>query len=74
MEYDLAVIPRTQNVIANSIVVSASTCKIPHPNKPHTIEIKHHPPIPDNMRYWQVFRNDKQIEIFLLSKDEFEET
>ena len=51
VEYDLAVIPRTQNVIADNLVVSARTCKITHPNKPHTIEIKHRPTVPGNMRY-----------------------
>ena len=29
--------------------------------------------MPDNMRYWQFFGSDKQIEIFLQSKDEFED-
>ena len=51
VEYDLAVIPRTQNVIVDSLDVSARNFKITHPNKPHTIEIENCPVVPDNMRY-----------------------
>jgi hypothetical protein len=28
--------------------------------------------VPDNIRYWQVFGNDEQIEDFLQSKNDFE--
>lgn len=73
-EYDLAVIPRNQNVLVNGLAFLASTCNLPHPNKPHIIEVKHRPSVPDYMRFWQVFGSDKKIESFLQSKDEFEES
>lgn len=57
--------------MANGLDFSSNTYKLPHPNKQYTVEVKHRPVVPDNMRYWQVFGNDKQIEIFLKSKDEF---
>lgn len=36
------------------------------------VEVKHRPVVPHNVRYWQVFSNDKQIENFLHMKYEFE--
>jgi hypothetical protein len=43
-----------------------------HPSHQYTVEVKNRPVVPDNIRYWQVFGNDEQIEIFLQSKNEFE--
>jgi hypothetical protein len=34
--------------------------------------VKCRPTVPDNIRYWQVFGNDEQIDDFLQSKNEFE--
>jgi hypothetical protein len=36
------------------------------------VEVKCKPTIPDNIRYWQVFGNDDQIEDFLQCKNHFE--
>ena len=36
------------------------------------MEVKCKPTIPDNIRYWQVFGNDDQIEYFLQCKNDFE--
>lgn len=71
-EYDLFVIPRNQNILANGLSFLASTCEIPHPNKQYTVEVKHCPLISINMRHWEVFGSDKQIEKILQSK-EYEE-
>ena len=73
-EHDLEVIPRNQNALANGLAFSTSTCQLPHSNKQYTIEVKHRPFMPDNMRYWQVFFRDRKIESFLQSKDEFEDS
>lgn len=72
-EHDLAIIPRLQNAMANGLAFLASTYKLPHPNKQYTVEVKHHLTVPDNMRYWKVFGNEKQIERYLQSKYEFED-
>jgi hypothetical protein len=32
---------------------------------------KHRPKVRDNIKYWQVFEGDKQVEIFLLMSGEF---
>jgi ribonuclease HI len=72
-EVDLQVMPRGQNILADGLSTSAATCKIPfHPTRPYTVEVKCRPTIPDNIRYWQVFANDDQIEDFLQCKNDFE--
>lgn len=59
--------------MANGLAFSASTCKMPHPNKQYTVEVKHCPTLPENMRHWQVYGSDKEIESLFQSKDEYEE-
>jgi hypothetical protein len=72
-EYSLSVIPRGQNQIVDALATSASVFKIPiFPNRGYEIEVKHRPTVPDNIKYWQVFEDDKQIESFLKMDDEFE--
>ena len=72
-EYTLSLIPRTQNVIADSLATVASMVKIPiHPNHNYSIHVKHHPAVPDNMIFWQVFGDDKQIDSFLQLEGEFQ--
>ena len=34
--------------------------------------MKYRPTVPDNEKYWQVFEGDKQIEDFLIGRNEFE--
>ena len=73
IEYDLQVNPRGQNILVDGLATSATTCKIPfHPNRQYTFEVKCRPVVLDNIRYWQVFSNDEQIDDFLQSKNEFE--
>ena len=72
-EYQIFIIPRSQNVIADTFAVAASTIRIPlHPNTKYTIEVKHKPSIPDNVKYWQVFEDDDHIESFLTPSDGYE--
>jgi hypothetical protein len=55
------------------LATSAATCKIPfRSTRPYTIEVKCRPTVPDNIRYWQVFGNDDQIEDFFQCKNDFE--
>jgi ribonuclease HI len=63
---DLQVMPRGQNILVNKLATSAATCKIPFcSTRPYTVEVKCRPTVPNNIRYWQVFGNDDQIEDFL---------
>ena len=60
------------NLHAHSLATFASTCKLPFKtNHTFTAEIKHRPVVPDNVRNWQVFENDTQINNFLTLKEEF---
>jgi ribonuclease HI len=73
IEIDLQVMPRGQNILADGLATSAATCKIPfYPTHQYTIEVKSRLTIPDNIKYWQVFGNDDQIEDFLQCKNDFE--
>lgn len=50
----------------------ASTCKLPFkPNHQFTTKIRHRPTIPDNLKNWQVFYSDEQINNFLTLDEEF---
>jgi hypothetical protein len=60
-EYDVSLIPRGQNMIADALATSANIFKIPiHPNKKYEVEVRHRPTVPDNVKYWQVFEDDQQ--------------
>jgi hypothetical protein len=72
-EVDLQVMPRGQNILADRLAMSAASCKIPFcQTRPYTVEVKCRPTVPDNIRYWQVFGNDDQIEDFLQCNNDFE--
>jgi hypothetical protein len=65
--------PRGQNILADGLATSTTTCKIPFcPTCKYTVEVKCRPTIPNNIRYWQVFGNDDQIEDFIQCKNDFE--
>jgi len=55
-DYTLIAVPRTQNIIADSIAIATRNLKIPmNSNNKFEIHVKHWLAIPDNLRYWQVF-------------------
>jgi ribonuclease HI len=59
-EYNLSVIPRGKNPIVDALATSATVFKIPiFPNRKYEIEVKHRSTVPDNIKYWQVFEDDK---------------
>jgi ribonuclease HI len=73
VEVDLQVMPRGQNILADGLATSAASCKIPfRQTHPYTVEVRCRPTVPDNIKYWQVFGNDDQIEYFLQCKNDFE--
>jgi ribonuclease HI len=52
-EIDLQVMPRGQNILADGLATSATTCKIPfRPTCKYTVEVKCKPTIPNNIIYW----------------------
>ena len=75
LETKLVVIPRKHNMQAHSLAMFASTCKCPfQPNHQYTAEVRHRSSIPDNLKNWQVFENDHQINNFLTLNNEFVNT
>jgi ribonuclease HI len=59
-EYNLSVIPRGQNQIMDFLDTSTSVFKIPiFPNIKYDIKVKCRPMVLDNIKYWQVFEDDK---------------
>ena len=69
LESQLTKISRNHNLHAHSLATFANTCKLPfEPNHHFTVEIKHRPIVPDNVKNWQVFDNDTQINNFLTLK------
>jgi len=71
-ESKLAKISRNHNIHAHSLATFASTCKLPfEPNHHFTTEIKHRPDVPNNVKDWQVFESDEQINNFLTLEHEF---
>ena len=47
-------------------------CQKPYERKKYIVQVKYRPTVPDNVKYWQVFEGDKQIEDFLQSRNGFE--
>jgi hypothetical protein len=61
-EYDISFIPREDNFVVDSSVVSASNFRIPIPPKfKYDVEVKYNPSIPDNVKYWKVFEDDLEL-------------
>ena len=59
-EYNLSVIPRGDNLIVDALATSTSIFKIPNfPKKKYEIEVKQRPTVPGNIKYWQIFEEDK---------------
>ena len=53
-------------MIDDSLATLASVFKISiYPNKKYEIEFNHRPTVRDNVKYWQVFKDDKQLNNFL---------
>lgn len=72
LETKLAVIPRKHNMQDHSLTMFSSTCKLPfQPNHQYTAKVRHRPAIPYNLKNWQVFTNDQQINNFLTLEEEF---
>lgn len=68
-ETQLAKVLRKHNLHAHSLATFSSTCKLLfEPNHQFTTEVRHRPTIPDNVKNWQVFENDSQINNFFNSR------
>ena len=71
-QYTLTVVPRSQNIIVDSLATVARNLKIPmNSSNKFEIHVKHRPIFPDNLRYWQVFWDDNEINAFLQNEGKF---
>ena len=74
-EHTIQVIPRYENLVADSLAVAAGKFETPIAGKKeYQVEIVNRPSIPDNSKYWQVFEDDMQIRRFLELSEEFVNT
>jgi hypothetical protein len=72
LSFNISSIPREENSMVDSLVVSSSNCRVPLPPKlRYEVELKHRPSIPDNVKHWKVFEDDIEIKRFLKTVDEF---
>ena len=60
------------NELADSLAIAASNFKVPLDVKTtYDVQIKHRPSIPDNIKHWQVFEDNREIKKFLECMEEF---
>jgi ribonuclease HI len=72
LAFNISFVPREENVMTDSLAVSASQFRIPLPPKlRYDVEIRGRPSVPNNIKHWKVFENDLEIRRFLESVDEF---
>jgi hypothetical protein len=72
LSFNISFIPREENIMVDSLVVSTSNFRVPLPPKlKYDVEVKYRPSIPDNVKHWKVFEDDLDIKIFLDIVDEF---
>ena len=64
-----------KNIIANLLSTVASNLKIlMNSSNKFEIHVKHRSSVPDNLRYWQVSWDDKEINIFLQNEGKFKDS
>ena len=73
--FNLSYISRETNQLVDSLAMAASNFKVPLESKvSYEIHIKNRPFIPDNIKHWQVFEDDQQVQKFMECFDEFSES
>jgi ribonuclease HI len=56
LDFNISFVPREENTVADSLVVSGSKFKVPLPPKlKYEVEVKYRPSIPNNVKHWKVF-------------------
>ena len=72
LAFNISYVPRVENELVDSLVVSASGFKLPLiPQISFEIQVKYRASIPDNIKNWEVFNDDDEIERFMQLVDEF---
>jgi hypothetical protein len=72
LAFNISFIPREENIMVDSLVISASNFRVPLPPKlKYDVEVKYRHSIPNNVKHWKVFEDDLEIKRFLETFDEF---
>jgi hypothetical protein len=72
LAFNISFIPREENLKADSLALVAITFRPPiGQNIKYQVEIRHRTTILDNIKHWQVFSDDLELQIFLHTVDEF---
>jgi hypothetical protein len=72
LAFNITFVHKNLNQHADSLALAASNFKTPmFPNLKFQVEVRHRPSIPDNIKHWQVFKDDEEIQIFLQTIEEF---
>jgi ribonuclease HI len=72
LDFNISFVPREENIVADSLVVSESKFKVPFPPKlEYDVKVKYRPCILDNVKHWKVFEDDIEIKKNLETVDEF---
>jgi len=72
LAFNISFILREENIVVDSLFVSASNFRFPLPPKfRYDIELKYRPSIPDNVNHWKVFEDDIDFKRFLETVEEF---
>ena len=72
LAFNLSFVPREKNQMADSLALVVSGFKTPLIQQvKYEVQMKYRPSIPDNIKHWQVFEDDKEIERFLQVIDYF---
>jgi ribonuclease HI len=72
LAFNISFIPREENQKEDSLALVVSTFRPPiGPNIKYQVEVRHRTTIPDNIKHWQVFSDDLELQIFLQTIEEF---
>jgi ribonuclease HI len=72
LAFNITFVHKNLNQQADSLALAASNFKTPmFPNLKFEVEVRHRPSIPDNIKHWQVFKDDEEIQRFLKTIEEF---
>jgi ribonuclease HI len=72
LDFNISFVPTEENIMADSLVVSASKFRVPFPPKlEYDVEVRYKPSILENVKHWKVFEDDLEIKRFLETVDEF---
>lgn len=72
LAFNITFVHKNLNQQADSLALAANNFETPmFPNLKFEIEVRHRPSILDNIKNWQVFKDDEEIQRFLKTIEEF---